>query len=129
MLLNKHCSSLNTSVDDLIGVGLAISATVSIDDFVVDSSTLPSWTGVSVIEVFSQVVNYPIHIENESHCAAFAEMMWGITRNTPNFTLFKFDLGVGGGIVIDGALRSGANRIGGGFGHIPLQQFMFTIIS
>lgn len=119
-LLAKHCDMIGKSFSDLIGVGLAISAPIARDGFVVYSSILPSWAGVSIAEVFGAQLGCPVHVDNESHCAAFAEMTWGVARGEPDFAMFKFDLGVGGAVVIDGVLRQGSCGMGGEFGHIPL---------
>lgn len=119
-LLAKHCSTIGKDVLELIGVGLAISAPIGPKGRVVYSSILPSWAGKNIGELFAQQLPCPIHIENESNCAAFAEMMWGAARREPNFAMFKFDLGVGGAVVFDNNLLKGAGGLGGEFGHIPL---------
>ncbi|MFO1201603.1 MAG: ROK family protein [Tabrizicola sp.] len=83
-------------------------------------SILPSWSGVKVGEVFHRRLGCPVHVDNESHCGALSEMTWGSARGELDFVMFKFDLGTGGAIVLDGQLRRGANGCGGEFGHMTV---------
>ena len=118
--LIRHCASLGKTVSSLIGVGLAVSAPVTKEGVVLFSSSLPGWSGVEIGSAFARRLGCPVHVENESHCGALAEMIWGAAKGEPDFAMFKFDLGVGGAVVIDGVLRRGANGCGGEFGHLTL---------
>jgi predicted NBD/HSP70 family sugar kinase len=118
--LDAQCIALGVSVPELLGVGLAISAPVSYEGEVLNGSILPTWSGTNIAEVFSAYIDCPIHAENESHCGALAEMTWGAAVGEPNFVLFKFDLGIGGAIVLNGVVQRGAYGNAAEFGHISL---------
>ena len=83
----------------LLGVGVSVSAPVRPDGRVLRASILPTWAGVNLREVFGPALQRPIYADNESNCAALAEMMWGAAVGHEDFVLFKIDLGVGGAIV------------------------------
>ncbi len=119
-VLRSHAETLGMDVGALIGVGLAVSAPVAPDGAVMFGSILPSWSGIRVGEVFHRRLDCPIHVDNESHCGALSEMTWGAARGESDFVMFKFDLGTGGAVVIDGILRRGANGCGGEFGHLTI---------
>lgn len=119
-ILTRQCERLGLAIADLVGVGLAVSAPVSLDGTVLFGSILPTWNGVRLGDVFHGVLGCPIHIDNESHCGALFEMIWGNARGERDFVMFKFDLGTGGAIVMDGAIRRGANGFGGELGHITI---------
>jgi predicted NBD/HSP70 family sugar kinase len=118
--LEHECALLGISTSDLLGVGLAVSAPVSYEGQVLNGSILPTWCGIDIAEVFSAEIACPIYAENESHCGALAEMTWGAAVGEPNFVLFKFDLGIGGAIVIEGTVQRGAFGNAAEFGHISL---------
>ena len=59
---------------------------------------------------------YPIFIENDANCAALAEMHSGNAQETDSFVLLTLGTGVGGAIVVDGHVLSGAHFRGGEFG-------------
>jgi predicted NBD/HSP70 family sugar kinase len=119
--LTTQCASLGLGIPDLLGVGLAISAPLSYDGKVMNGDVLPTWGGVDLADIFSSRIDCPLHAENESHCGALAEMTWGAAIGETDFVLYKFDLGVGGAIVRDGAVQRGFNGSAAEFGHIVLE--------
>lgn len=104
----------------LIGVGVSVSGPVSPDGTVQRASIIPGWAGLNIREVFEPAFRRPIFADNESNCAAIAEMTWGAAMGEPDFVLFKIDLGVGGAIVAGGRVVKGAAGGGGEFGHVSL---------
>ncbi len=118
--LEEECDKLGIATSELLGVGLAVSAPVSYEGQVLNGSILPTWCGIDIAQVFSREIDCPIFAENESHCGALAEMTWGAAVGEPNFVLFKFDLGVGGAVVINGIVQRGAFGNAAEFGHISL---------
>ena len=118
--LATDCRRLGFERDDLLGVGLAVSAPVSAAGVVLAGSILPTWDGVDLTDVFGSHFGCPIHADNESHCGALAEMTWGAAIGEPDFVLIKFDLGIGGAIVANGHLQRGFNGSAAEFGHLTL---------
>lgn len=118
--LEKQCATLGVEISDLLGVGLAISAPVSYEGEILNGSILPTWCGTNIADVFATQISCPIHVENESHCGALAEMTWGAAVGEPDFVLFKFDLGIGGAVVLDGTVQRGAHGYAAEFGHMSL---------
>ena len=104
----------------LLGVGFAISAPIAASGRIMRGSQLPSWQGVDLRVTFEPVLQKPIFADNESNCAALAEMMWGAASGFENFVLFKLDLGIGGAIVANGKVLTGAAGTAGEFGHMIL---------
>jgi predicted NBD/HSP70 family sugar kinase len=51
---------------------------------------------------------------------ALYEMTWGEAKGEADFVMFKFDLGSGGAVVMDGRIRRGANGFGGELGHMTI---------
>lgn len=104
----------------LLGVGVSVSGPVAPDGTVHRASIVPTWAGANIRAVFAPVFERPIFADNESNCAAIAEMTWGAAIDAPDFVLFKIDLGVGGAVVIDGRVVRGLAGGGGEFGHVSL---------
>ncbi|MEG0294221.1 ROK family protein [Enterococcus sp.] len=74
--------------------------------------------GKNICHELSQrlVKTYPIFIENDANCAALAEMYSGNAQETESFVLLTLGTGVGGAIIVDGQVLSGAHFRGGEFG-------------
>jgi predicted NBD/HSP70 family sugar kinase len=104
----------------LLGVGVSVSGPVRRDGTVLRSSILPAWGGVNIRSVFGPVLQRPVFADNESNCAAVAEMMWGAAAGYEDFVLFKIDLGVGGAIVHGGRVLTGIAGGAGEFGHVSI---------
>jgi predicted NBD/HSP70 family sugar kinase len=104
----------------LLGVGIAVSGPVAPDGRIQRASIVPIWAGVNVREIFEPALERPIFADNESNCAAIAEMTWGAAMGVEDFVLFKIDVGVGGAIVSHGRVLMGIAGAGGEFGHMTI---------
>ncbi|HEU0221536.1 MAG TPA: ROK family protein [Paracoccaceae bacterium] len=62
----------------------------------------------------------PVRVENDANCFALSEAIDGAAAGAGSVFGVILGTGVGGGIVIDGKILTGANGIGGEWGHIPL---------
>ena len=62
----------------------------------------------------------PARIENDANCFALSEAVDGAGAGARVVFGVILGTGVGGGLVMDGALMSGRNRIAGEWGHNPL---------
>lgn len=108
------------SVAGLLGVGVSVSGPVTPDGVVQRASIVPTWAGVNIRDVFGPALDQSIFADNESNCAAIAEMMWGAAHGRDDFVLFTIDRGVGGAIVQHGKVITGIAGGAGEFGHISL---------
>lgn len=62
----------------------------------------------------------PLRLANDANCFALAEAQAGAARGAGLVFGVILGTGVGGGIVVDGRVVTGANRIAGEWGHNPL---------
>lgn len=108
------------AASSLLGVGVSVSGPVRADGVLQRGGILPKWAGVNIRELFSSVFDCPVFVDNESNCAALAEMKWGAARAQNNFVLFKMDVGVGGAVVSNGAIVKGIAGGAGEFGHVSI---------
>ncbi|MET3899754.1 putative NBD/HSP70 family sugar kinase [Devosia sp. UYZn731] len=105
----------------LLGVGFAVSGPLAPNGRIMRASVLPTWGGIDLKSTFAPVLQKPIFADNESNCAALAEVMWGAAAGVEDFVLFKLDLGVGGAIVANGKVLSGSSGAAGEFGHMVIE--------
>ncbi|MEM9047851.1 MAG: ROK family protein [Pseudomonadota bacterium] len=62
----------------------------------------------------------PVRVENDANCFALSEAFDGAAAGAASVFGVILGTGVGGGVVIDGRIVTGANGIAGEWGHIPL---------
>lgn len=108
--------------DGLLGVGIAVGGPVNpINGKVVRAGGMPTWAGVDMAELFGPIFpDVPIFCDNESNCAAIAEMTWGAAQGYEDFILYTLDVGIGGAIVAGGKVLRGIAGGAGEFGHVVL---------
>ena len=82
-----------------------------------------SWGDVDVPDLLRARLggpSFPIRAENEANLGALAELWEGAGRRFRDFLYISGELGVGAGIIIDGALFRGARGFGGELGHVTV---------
>jgi predicted NBD/HSP70 family sugar kinase len=104
----------------LLGVGVSVSGPVRPDGVLMRGGILPKWAGINIRHLFETIFKCPVITDNESNCAAVAEMKWGAARGLSDFVIFKMDVGVGGAIVSNGKLVTGIAGGAGEFGHVSI---------
>ncbi|MGH7889530.1 MAG: ROK family protein, partial [Thermodesulfobacteriota bacterium] len=62
----------------------------------------------------------PVFIENDANCAAIGEWWIGAGRDVKSLIILTLGTGVGGGMILDGELWSGADGMAGEIGHITI---------
>lgn len=68
----------------------------------------------------SEALSRPVRVENDANCFALSEAVDGAGQGARVVFGAILGTGVGGGIVVEGKILSGRNRIGGEWGHTPL---------
>ncbi len=81
------------------------------------SPNLTGWENVPLREIFERALGVPAVIENDANAAAYGEWARGAGRGLGNFVCLTLGTGVGGGIVVDGALYRGSSGFAGEIGH------------
>jgi len=62
----------------------------------------------------------PVLADNDARTALLAEVLWGAARGKRNVVLLTLGTGVGGAVLVDGAILRGASGAAGHLGHVTL---------
>ncbi len=81
-----------------------------------------SWRDEPLRDEVSARVGLPVVVENDANAAAWAEYRFGAGRDESSLVLVTVGTGIGGGIVLDGALFRGRFGIGAEFGHMMVVE-------
>ena len=109
--------------EDLLpaGVGVALPGLVEAQTGTLLRAPNLGWSEIPVAdELAARLPNLAVRADNEANLAAVAEHWQGAARDLDNFVCVFGEVGVGGGIYVDGALFRGAHGFGGEFGHITV---------
>lgn len=76
------------------------------------------WNNVPLKQDLEKELNIPVFVDNDATVAGLAEYKIGAMRNCESGVFITLGTGVGGGIVINGKVRSGFNGVGSEIGHM-----------
>ena len=100
--------------EDIIGIGVGVPAAVC-EDGTVETTTTLGWGYKEVKRELQQLTGFSVCVENDANLAALGEQWKGAGKEYQNLLMVTIGTGVGGGIIINGAIYSG---IKGGAGEI-----------
>jgi glucokinase len=100
-------------------VGLSAAGFVSSDrKTMLATPNIAGWNGVNLDQELGALIGLPLVIENDGNAAAWGEARFGAGINEMHLMMLTIGTGIGGGVVIDGALYRGAFGIAAEFGHM-----------
>ncbi len=121
---------LATIIDDLrpalgavVAAGVALPGLVNRQtDRVVDSRDLPSTMVEDLHGGLMRATGLRVEIENDANAAAYGEFKVGAGRGSRNMFYMMIGNGIGGAIILDGKLWTGASGLAGEVGHITIDS-------
>lgn len=84
---------------------------------VIYAANFADFKDVPVREIMEEMIEKPIYVDNDANVAALGESMFGAGEGRKNCVLITLGTGLGGGIIIDGKIFSGAYYGGAELGH------------
>ena len=79
-------------------------------------------TGINLAKLLEEQFQIPVTIENDAKSAALAELWQGNLKDCKNGAVITLGTGVGGGIIINGALYSGNSFAAGEFSYVLVES-------
>ena len=76
------------------------------------------WVDVPLMQRLRDALGLPVYVDNDANVAALAESAFGASRDVKSSILITLGTGVGGGIVRDQRIHTGAHGVGGEIGHV-----------
>ncbi len=120
-LILKLVDKMGISIDEVLRIGIGAPGVPNNETgFISDNSNF-HWQNFPLRKHIQQFINKPVFMANDANAAALAEFVLGSGKGATNFVMLTLGTGVGGGIVIDKKLYTGARFIGGEIGHYPLK--------
>jgi len=114
-------ANLRGSSPRIEAVGIAIPGLVNRNtDRVVVSRDLPSTVREDMHAEFMKASGARVEIENDANAAAYGEYKVGAGRGSRDMFYITIGEGIGGAIILDGKLWTGASGFAGEFGHITI---------
>jgi glucokinase len=79
-----------------------------------------AWRDLDLKSDLERTLGLPVVVENDANAAAWGEFQYGAGHDVDDLLLVTVGTGVGGGVVLDGALYRGAFGVGAEIGHMRM---------
>lgn len=117
--IDSKLEELNIDKSQVIGIGTGIPASISGDGTVQNCPNL-GWRAFNVPEKLGAATGLPVACGNDANIAALGEIWQGVGEGCSNMLFVTLGTGVGGGIVCDGRILTGAHGCGAELGHMKV---------
>jgi glucokinase len=104
----------------LTAVGLSVAGWLSRDRLEVRTAANLGLSAAPLPGLAEARLNCPVLMENDGNAAAFAEYVRGAGQPAEVLLVITLGTGVGGGIVVSGALAGGSHGLAAEIGHLPI---------
>ncbi|NTV79645.1 MAG: ROK family glucokinase, partial [Clostridiales bacterium] len=111
----------NLKKEEISGVGIGVPGPVDADGVIYMAANL-GWGVMNISEILSNLIGIPVKAGNDANVAALGEMWKGGGQGYKNLVAVTLGTGVGGGIIVNGEMLSGATGAGGEIGHIHVED-------
>jgi glucokinase len=116
-LINQ--SGLKTQA--ILGIGIGIPAVLEPEtDFVIWGPNLRGWRNVDLRGTLERELGLPVFVEYDGHTAVLGEWWLGAGRGYQSVAMIIVGTGIGGGLILDGRLYRGRDRLAGAAGWFAL---------
>ena len=102
-------------------LGIGVPGLITSDGTINASPNMRGALDIPVGPSLRASLGVPVHVENDATSAAFAEWKVGAARDAADALIVTLGTGIGGGLVVGGALQRGANGFAGEIGHMVVE--------
>ncbi|WP_026771483.1 ROK family protein [Sediminibacillus terrae] len=104
----------------LAGIAVSAPGAVSESGFIYGSSAVRYLHGPNMKALIREKTGLPVFMENDAHCAAYAEIWRGAAAGRKDVMVMVIGTGIGGAVIKNGELHKGDRLHGGEFGYMLL---------
>ncbi len=120
---HRALEQANVAISELTAVGVGAPGLSNPETGILFTSpNLPGWRDVPLRDIVQERLGKKTFLINDANAAALGEFNFGVARGVRNFIYITLSTGIGGGIVIDGKIYSGAIGAAGEVGHMTIDD-------
>ncbi len=119
--IKEKMTSRGLTKAEILGVGVGAPGPVDAEGTVHKAVNL-GWDVFNIPQALQAQLDLPVKAANDANVAAFGEMWQGGGKGHANIVAVTLGTGVGGGIIVNGSILTGATGAGGEIGHIHIED-------
>lgn len=106
---------------EVYGIGVGIPAVLELEtDYVLWAPNLTGWRNVALRPALQSQLELPVYIEYDGHTAVLGEWWVGAGQGYQSIVDVIIGTGIGGGMILDGRLYRGRDRLAGAAGWFAM---------
>jgi glucokinase len=107
---------------DFIGVGVGAPGPLDREHGIVLIAPNLGWNNFPLRQRMQDRLSLPTSLDNDANCATFGEWWQGAARGARNVVGLTIGTGIGGGLILNGALYHGTSDMAGEVGHTTIDM-------
>jgi glucokinase len=107
---------------DFIGVGVGAPGPLDREHGIVLIAPNLGWNNFPLRQRMQDRLSLPTSLDNDANCATFGEWWQGAARGARNVVGLTIGTGIGGGLILNGALYHGSSDMAGEVGHTTIDM-------
>ena len=115
------CREQGVEPGQIQGIGIGVPGAVDPDALVMDYANNLNTGQLCVGGLFRPEFACPVYLENDANTAALGEWRTGAAGPVRSLVMVTLGTGIGGGVILDGALYTGFNHLAGEVGHMVVE--------
>lgn len=121
-LIKKCLKEAGVEKERVGGIGLVTAGPYDrLEGLMVNPPNFPGWFSVPIRDMIQKKLNIPTYLEKDTNGAAIAEYWLGDVKGIKNlFVLNIYDIGIGGGVIINEQLFRGFKDGAANIGHMSI---------
>lgn len=119
--MNAKIAEKGLDKEEIVGAGVGVPGPADEEGNVPVAVNL-HWGFVPLSKELSEKTGLAVRVGNDANVAALGEMWKGGAVGYHNVVMVTLGTGVGGGIIVNGKMLTGANGAGGEIGHIHVED-------
>lgn len=114
----KVARELRAAAPGAVACGIGAAGVIDHDRGVVLTAPNLAWRNLHLRAMAEDRIGIPVALDNDANVAAYGEALFGAGRGLGDQVMITVGTGIGGGIVIGGAIYRGAHGVGAEVGHM-----------
>lgn len=118
--VRQSLENANLTIESVAGVGVAVPGVVKPEEGTIlwAPNFYGQWRGIQLAKPIQDALQVPVYLGNDANLATLGEYSYGIGKGTSHLVMITLGTGVGGGVIINGRLLTGANGGAAELGHM-----------
>jgi glucokinase len=121
-IIKETINKANEAQLDVEGIGIGTPGIIYEGIVLGGSENLDGWENLDLATYFSEAFNLPVKVDNDANLMGLGEFYFGAAKGCTDVVFLTIGTGIGGAVIINGALFGGYKNRGTELGHIVVEH-------